>query len=69
MEYVGAIIDRPRKDILEFARNFGEFVTLYRRAVNDRPYNIPIRLCIKFQFVKRIIMQKKRDAFASLFFR
>ena len=33
-----------------FALVFGEIVTMYRRAINDRPYVIHARLCDKLEF-------------------
>ena len=44
---VGALIERPRSRQCGFAAITGEMVTLYRRAINDRPYDITGRWCGK----------------------
>ena len=48
---VGAIIDRPRSEMFCIRLSTGEFVTLCRRAIDNRPYDIIFKLRFKLQFI------------------
>ena len=47
---VGAIIDRPRGSASRIRPNQCEYVTFMCRAINDRPYGVTCRWCVKLQF-------------------
>ena len=49
LEVVGAVTDRPRREMYEFALVPGEFATFCRRALNERPYIHAATFHFKFQ--------------------